>query len=1806
MITLESTMIRRNLLAIINEDKVSDIGKKQISAMKDSFGIIVYEIVFFCYFEKINKGSIRNFGEKGFFNDFFAIYSHEKDFFGAIVHYFNSFSKLPKMETSQIPPKILILLLIGACYSVHEKSSFDILFSLCNSRDQEIFFEDLPNEFENKYQDLISKKNKYMTNKNIELCVNVKHPVTDALLEFFENDMLEELYLRRIYMVCGLNSIGRFIYEIMSFKGIFNDSPVLQKALFSSLKGFLSKSLYSDMIMFLDINDEIDLSDLIIERILKFFIYYSGLDYIDAHPFLNKWKNPLIQKQFLYYFAANNKSILKFDGNPDRICWSSPLYMKVIIEFFYDYISDFIDSMYSYVSLALFSVLNITDMKKSTLDSFLHNISSCYFSTKKQYLHVIILWEKFPNQMGDFSIRYAQNSIENVISVVNATPTTFIDHLIHYSPLDLSFDIAIASSWYLSYNFVKYIRFVDHLGKLSYVIDRINNHLIEKNYHLMISDVIINSIFDYVSINFEQIPYEIRLNSHDLYKKFKEIRPAINEYDFHFEIKKIDEKFQEKAKSLLNPYLNLQIGTNDLDFQLEKIFQQDAEFYNYILMVIFQELRNWDILMKRKRDSLRSILIELIHNKWVNKGFYQFLFQYIEDSLKTIGDRFGFACELIEMVLPFLDSNILFGSKLLQSFLLYFHYPSLFRKVKEKLLSYTFKEFVDTTPIPNISKKVRVFENLQTPPIRNAKNSIPMTFEYASIIVFLEKFKQYPQWVSNCFVLLFLEDPSQINTFIQVYSTLSNSIQRTILYCIVYHIYKIIFNTIEIKYFNSPESKKVWILGRILGLITLGNNYVLVSSVFDIKSILLYALSNGLLFVIVPMINSILTSASRFFSPPNPYISSILQLLGSIYSIKGLKGSICRSIESIFLYFHVSINDLLYLDELFPDQTQNNYDFVLIPFSLKRLFTDLQIERIIMFDENWFYSYLSSNVIYSEPEIILTFSERVYNMVIWLLYQIIREESDRLSKIISSTIDETIKINKSHGYSKKMLIYEAECLITQLAESVLSQIVFFNFHFLVKKLFDKELHNDINDNIWVDDFCSKNQVWVQCFIVELCKHICSRKARTIIDSFCESKTSTNLPVINYLRHIKCSFTQNICYLSSSVLDSHIAFLKDLCMMAQEQGYFHINHLPANHILLKKLVQNVVYDNDLALSFNSFWKEFGLKNCSLVVECLEFLFLRFFKGIVLPNSFHNNILSTISNEIVFHYYYSIILTTSLISVEELDNALTKSISNPLITEEQVIEIIFLLNEEIIISGRHQISDFQNIIFWIIQYRISDNDQINQIIENLVFKYLQNNKKVISGSSNKSKRDITYNNDFSLHISKWIQSLSAKNEVVSMKLFKNFFRNNLDLYQYVLLNEPMNVIEKFLIFIDFSNELSNSIDGIFNEICNVLLSTSIGNHYKMFQTLSFFIGITISNPDNFDIISHSLHYIRPNILPSFCFLWFDLVSSSSLLVSLATENYSWPIMLLLVSDMVAFISKANNFPQPTIFQRVYMSFIRYLLVLSHEFPDFLSSSASYLLSLLPSEFVQARNIILSTSPKYICFIPLNTPEMKIEQVLDIHQIHYSIMPMSSFLPDSLHVSINNYFESRDSNQRNNEMIIICDFVSKNPGVILSLISLCFEITFPPKIMPIPKPLFTHLPYFILMCSMLSRLDIIIVENFIDCFADNLKFPCRNTHFYIKLLIELFRKRIVVGEAYCISEIIVYTLVKRMASPPYPWGLQVLLCELIFNKDLQLFEMSFVSSNTKCQRMLDAIGLTLNDIQKKDMEYCKESFKAEKVDL
>lgn len=175
--------------------------------------------------------------------------------------------------------------------------------------------------------------------------------------------------------------------------------------------------------------------------------------------------------------------------------------------------------------------------------------------------------------------------------------------------------------------------------------------------------------------------------------------------------------------------------------------------------------------------------------------------------------------------------------------------------------------------------------------------------------------------------------------------------------------------------------------------------------------------------------------------------------------------------------------------------------------------------------------------------------------------------------------------------------------------------------------------------------------------------------------------------------------------------------------------------------------------------------------------------------------------------------------------------------------------------------------------------------------------------------------------------------------------------------------------------------------FNQKPFFRLFSTLLNDFKLYQTQMGSIYIQLLSE-----VSNTMHAIQPQVLPAFTFSWLQLISHRNFMapILLAADQALWPNYHRLLVSLFKYMAPAlagTKMPAPLL--ALYKANLRILLVLLHDFPEFLCEYHFSLIDVIPHSCIQLRNLILSAFPRNMRLPDPFTTNLKVDLLPEMNQ-------------------------------------------------------------------------------------------------------------------------------------------------------------------------------------------------------------------------
>jgi len=409
---------------------------------------------------------------------------------------------------------------------------------------------------------------------------------------------------------------------------------------------------------------------------------------------------------------------------------------------------------------------------------------------------------------------------------------------------------------------------------------------------------------------------------------------------------------------------------------------------------------------------------------------------------------------------------------------------------------------------------------------------------------------------------------------------------------------------------------------------------------------------------------------------------------------------------------------------------------------------------------------------------------------------------------------------------------------------------------------------------------------------------------------------------------------------------------------------------------------------------------------------------------------------------------------------------------------------------------------------------------------------------------------------------------------------------------------------------SGDTSNTVTKInlLNKVLGIVVGVLLQDHEVRrteFQQLPYhrifiilFIELnapeTILESINFDVLQafcNTLHILRPSKAPGFAFAWLELVSHRVFIgrmLALTPQQRAWGMYAQLLIDLFKFLApflRNADLTKPT--QLLYKGTMRVLLVLLHDFPEFLCDYHYAFCDVIPSNCIQVRNLILSAFPRNMRLPDPFTPNLKVDV---LPEISGAPRVMTNFVnliqPASFKKDMDSYLKTRSPVTFLSELRGKLQ-VSNQPGMkynVTLMNALVLHVGtqaiahITSKGQTPSMSTIAHSSHMDIFQNLAVDLDTEGRYLFLNAVANQLRYPNGHTHYFSCTLLYLFAE----ANTEAIQEQITRVLLERLiVNRPHPWGLLVTFIELIRNPLFKFWGHEFVHCAPEIEKLLDSVA-------------------------
>ncbi|GAU24430.1 hypothetical protein TSUD_391390 [Trifolium subterraneum] len=411
--------------------------------------------------------------------------------------------------------------------------------------------------------------------------------------------------------------------------------------------------------------------------------------------------------------------------------------------------------------------------------------------------------------------------------------------------------------------------------------------------------------------------------------------------------------------------------------------------------------------------------------------------------------------------------------------------------------------------------------------------------------------------------------------------------------------------------------------------------------------------------------------------------------------------------------------------------------------------------------------------------------------------------------------------------------------------------------------------------------------------------------------------------------------------------------------------------------------------------------------------------------------------------------------------------------------------------------------------------------------------------------------------------------------------------------LLLNKILGVTVKFIVKDAEEKKVSFNPRPFFRLFINLLLD--LGSLEPVTDGANLQILTAFAN---------AFHALQPLKVPGFSFAWLELVSHRSFMPKMLTGNgqKGWGHIQRLLVDLFQFMEPFLRHAELGDPVRVlYKGTLRVLLVLLHDFPEFLCDYHFTFCDVIPPSCIQMRNIILSAFPRSMRLPDPSTPNLKIDLLQEITQSPRILPEVEAALKaKQMKADIDEYLKTEQGTPFLSELkekLLLSPNEASSAGTRYNV------------------PLINSLVLYVGMQaiqdievrnqhaqSVTNALNLYSATNsstnasleifkalivdldtegrylFLNAVANQLRYPNTHTHYFSFVILYLFAEL----NQEIIQEQITRVLLERLiVNRPHPWGLLITFIELIKNLRYNFWNRSFIRCAPEIEKLFESVS-------------------------
>ncbi|KIK63773.1 hypothetical protein GYMLUDRAFT_71891 [Collybiopsis luxurians FD-317 M1] len=343
-----------------------------------------------------------------------------------------------------------------------------------------------------------------------------------------------------------------------------------------------------------------------------------------------------------------------------------------------------------------------------------------------------------------------------------------------------------------------------------------------------------------------------------------------------------------------------------------------------------------------------------------------------------------------------------------------------------------------------------------------------------------------------------------------------------------------------------------------------------------------------------------------------------------------------------------------------------------------------------------------------------------------------------------------------------------------------------------------------------------------------------------------------------------------------------------------------------------------------------------------------------------------------------------------------------------------------------------------------------------------------------------------------------------------------------------------------------------------------------------------------------ISDTFISLQPTNFPGFAFSWMCLISHRLFMpkLLLSQNREGWSAFHKLLGSLFKFLAPFLKTADLQVAARdLYRGALRLLLVLLHDFPEFLSEYYFTLCDVIPPRCIQLRNIILSAFPPTIVLPDPHLRNSPLESIPEMGPIPPILSDFTSALKNT---DLRGLLDQFLLNRSSPSFLLTLKDRFRYPGMTESVPDSYNLSLLNTVVMYIGVSSVAHAkarsgtsvfipsdPGVVALQYLATNMDVEGQHHLLSAMVLHLRYPNAHTHWFSALLLHLFLE--VKDDKF--REVMTKVLLERfIVHRPHPWGALITFIELLRNPKYEFWNKDFIRIAPEVSLLLESVAASI----------------------